>query len=185
MKKSTKGALAAGTAAVLMLGGAGSLAYWSQGATLNAGSFKTGTLGLAAGTCDTNWTYATGSDSGNAATLIVPGDVIQKKCTYTITATGDHLTAALTTPATVAFTPAATGTNKMSVAATYQLNGNAITTVTSANNGQTVTATIAVTFPFGDATASDINDTQNLTEALNALTVTLTQDQSSGKNPAA
>lgn len=185
MKKSTKGAFAAGAAAVLLLGGAGSLAYWSQGATVNAGSFKTGTLGLTAGTCDANWTYASGSDAGNAATLIVPGDVIQKKCTYTITATGDHLTAALTTPSTVAFTPAATGSNKMTVAATYQLAGNPVTEVTSANNGQTVTATIAVTFPFGDATATDINDTQGLTESLNDLTVTLTQDQSSGKNPAA
>ena len=40
MKKSTKGALAATTAGVLLLGGAGSLAFWSDsigGSTISSG----------------------------------------------------------------------------------------------------------------------------------------------------
>jgi predicted ribosomally synthesized peptide with SipW-like signal peptide len=46
MRKSTKGALAAGTAAVLLTGGAGSLAYWTATDTTKGAVIGAGQLGL-------------------------------------------------------------------------------------------------------------------------------------------
>ncbi len=54
--------------------------------------------------------------------------------------------------------------------------------LTSADNGKVITAKFVVTMPYGSPTVNG-NDTQGLTATLNQLTVTLTQDQSSGNNP--
>lgn len=180
MKKSTKGALAAGAAAVLLLGGGGSLAYWTATGTVDGGSFDTGTLGLTADDCSTAaWTYATPGHVGEAVTLVVPGDSIQKDCTFTVAATGDHLAATADAPGTVDVTPTpAAPTVQATVAATYDIGGTALPpggTITSANDGQTLTAHLVVTFPYGDGSTIDFNDTQNINAALSALTVTLTQ----------
>lgn len=186
MKKTTKGAIAAGGAAVLLLGGAGSLAYWTDSNTINGGSFTTGTLGLKLVSCDSGWTYANGSAAGSNVNLIVPGDQIQKSCTYTINATGDHISAALTTPSSVNLTPGAGSTSyNATVGASYTLNGAAASNpeITATNNGQTLVAKLTVTFPFGNSGSINVNDTQNVTQTLNGLTVTLSQDQSTGKNP--
>jgi len=186
MKKTTKGAIAAGAAAVLLLGGAGSLAYWTDSATINGGSFTTGTLGLTLVGCDTGWTYANGGAAGSPVSLIVPGDAIQKSCTYTIAATGDHISASLTTPGTVNLTPGAGTTSyTATVGAAYTIAGTAVANpeITGANNGQTLVAKLVVTFPFGNNTTINVNDTQNVTQTLNGLTVTLAQDQSTGNNP--
>ena len=62
MKKSTKGALAAGGAAVLLLGGAGSLAYWTASGSVPGGSLTSGSMTLSSVTCG-SWTYG-GVDAG-------------------------------------------------------------------------------------------------------------------------
>jgi alternate signal-mediated exported protein len=180
MNKTTKGALAAGTAAALLLGGAGSLAFWTDTASSAAGTITTGSLSLASAGACTAWNYASGTDKGSSVTTIVPGDQISKTCTFTVGAVGDHVTATPTLPSTlsqtVTSTPAPTTMNA-SVAASYTLNGAAFTNssvITKANNGQNLVATITVTFPFGSSTVN-ANDTKNVTEALQALSVTLTQ----------
>jgi alternate signal-mediated exported protein len=171
------------------MGGAGSLAYWTATGTANGGSITSGSLSLTNGTCDTAWKYASGTAAGTTASLIVPGDSITKSCTFTVGATGDHLTAKLTAPATLAYTkaPAAT-TDSLTVASTYNINratpaalvnGDVLN---SADNGKVITAKFVVTMPYGSTTVN-ANDTQSLTATLNQLTVTLTQDQSSGNNP--
>lgn len=187
MKKSTKGALAAAGAAALLLGGAGSLAYWTDQGTANGGTITTGTMSLSGGACDGNWTYVGGSGDGGTVTTIVPGDEITKDCTFTVTGNGDHLTANLSAPADVTYTvpggnPA---TMQLTSSATYDLDGTTYGDGDSfpISGTQTLTAHIDVTFPYGDATAVNANDTQNITATLDAITVTLTQDQSSGKNP--
>ncbi|NKU44191.1 alternate-type signal peptide domain-containing protein [Rhodococcus hoagii] len=48
MNKKTKGAIAAGAAAALLAGGAGSFALWSDSETLNGGTITAGTLTLTA-----------------------------------------------------------------------------------------------------------------------------------------
>lgn len=177
MNKTTKGALAAGAAAVLLMGGAGTLAYWSDSADVDGGTIEAGELKLDAGSCDANWVHADES----TVSIIVPGDIISKECTFTITAEGDNLEATLTTPGTVTYTQTAGDQNPaptldLDIAATYAIDGGAVSTITEANDGDTLTATLTATFAFGDAATINANDTQNLIAELDELTVTLTQD---------
>ena len=51
MNKSTKGALAASSAAVLLLGGAGSLAFWSDSQDVGSANITSGELDLSAPDC--------------------------------------------------------------------------------------------------------------------------------------
>lgn len=184
MKKSTKGSIAAAAAAVLLLGGAGSLAYWSDSVDLPGGDIASGDLALSDATCDAGWVY--GPDNakpGQAVSLIVPGDTIVKTCTFEVSASGDNLTATLDTPDTIDYTvtstPAPT-TLTLGVDATYvdQDGAPVAAEITSANDGDVITSTVAVTMPFGDATTINANDTQNLTATLNTINVTLTQTES-------
>ena len=183
MNKSTKGALASVAGAALLLGGAGSLAYWNASATVNGGSITTGSLTLGAGTCGTSWVYANGSAAGQTVVKVVPGDAITKSCTFTVGASGDHLSATLGAPATTTYTknPTTATTDSLTVATTYTIDRTPVASLvngdklTSADNGRTLTAKFVVTMPYGTA-AVNANDTQNLTATLNALTVSLTQD---------
>lgn len=178
MRKSTKGALAAGTAAVLLLGGAGSLAYWTDNATVAGDSLTSGSIDLTAVTCGA-WAYG-GVDAGTPATpvtAIVPGDQIVKQCTGTLTLVGDHigatvsldaaswaaanpLTAELLTPTATMTSPAATISNP----GTYP-----------------VTIDVTVSFPYGgpvsapDATTGAENGSQVQTATLNDLELVAVQ----------
>jgi alternate signal-mediated exported protein len=172
-----------GAAAILLLSGAGTLAFWTDSSALDGGSIASGELALSDATCDPGWIYAVGNaQAGAAVTEIVPGDTIAKQCTFTITASGDNLSATLTTPTTttvdVTSTPAPT-TLQLDVSAAYvDQDGAALpATVTAANDGDTVTATLAVAFPFGTETTINANDTQNLAATLDAITVTLVQTE--------
>lgn len=186
MKKSTKGALAASAAGVLLLGGAGSLAYWTASDSVDGGTITSGELKLTAGDCD-DWTYAAGAASaGDPVALFVPGDKITTTCTFALVASGDNLSATVAAPATVTYTPTpAAPSLVLTPVTTYAIDGpdaRTITnggTVTSADGGQTITATFNVTIPYGTnegaATVINGNDTQGITATLDELTVTLTQ----------
>lgn len=193
MKKATKGALAAAAAGSLMLGGAGSLAYWTATGTVQGGSFTAGSMTLTDGNCALVWSYNTGmASAGDDVTTIVPGDEITKTCTMDLEAVGDNLSATLDAPATVALNPPGSDTTvNATVATTYTLPDGADVgtdpdplvdgdTLTSANDGQTITVTYVVTIPYGNALvgAGSINGnaTQTLVTDLDDLTVTLTQD---------
>lgn len=186
MKKSTKGAVAAAGAAVLLLGGAGSLAYWTDQGNASGGAITTGDMALTDGTCAANWTYADGGDAGGTVGTIVPGDSVTKDCTFTVTGTGDHLTANLSAPGDVTYTTNGTPTTlQLTSSATYDVGGTTYADGDSfaITGTQTLTAHIVVTFPYGDDSTINANDTQDITATLDAITVTLTQDQSSGDNP--
>lgn len=185
MKKSTKGAAAAGTAAVLLLGGAGSLAYWTDSSTISGTDINSGQMSLADDDCG-GWKLDDGS-ALTADTKLVPGDSVSNVCTYTIHAVGDHLSATLSTPAAVAATGAlaeAPGAS-LPVSAAYDLEGTSLTssssTITSADDGKKLTATISVDFEYGtpDSSATDGtngNATQDKAASLSDIAVTLTQD---------
>lgn len=182
MKKSTKGAVAAAGAAVLLLGGAGSLAYWTATGTGTGGSITAGTLTLSSGTCGT-WNYAAGkTGNGNPVNLFVPGDVVTNTCAFNVGASGDNLSATVGTPTTLHLV--GSGTFAATVATTYDINGTPFNPstqkVTSADGGKALTATFIVTIPYGtNQSGTPIvngNDTQGITAALDNLTVTLTQD---------
>ncbi len=199
MKKSTKGAVAAAAAGVLLLGGAGSLAYWTADGTVTGGDITAGDLTLTDGDCDADWTYA---GTATVVDLFVPGDEITKTCTFDLTASGDNLEAELGAPDTVAVTTDATGTSfDIDVEATYSKLASGGTapadtvviadgdTVTSDDDDATITVEFTVTIPFGtDDDGNDVNgdpvgagtpinanDTQNIVATLDNLTVTLTQ----------
>ncbi len=184
MKKSTKGAIAAAAAGTLLLGGAGSLAYWTATGTANGGSITAGKLTLAGGTCGATWNYAAGAaKAGQAVVKFVPGDKITKQCTFTIGASGDNLSATISAPATVAVTTLPAGTSfSATVATTYKVGTAAIANgglITSADDAKVVTTTFDVTIPYGTDEAAgtkiNTNDTQSIVATLDALQVKLTQ----------
>ncbi len=169
MNKTTKGSLAAGAAAVLLLGGAGSLAYWTDDATVDAGVINSGFLTLDEGVCDAEWTYAGATAGTGIVENFVPGDVVTKDCTFIINADGDNLSATPTVSDTVSYTvngsalplPGQPGeTFEADVTATYTVDGSAYdaTTnpITEQAGDQPLVATIVVSIPFG--TDDDGND---------------------------
>ena len=92
MKKSTKGAIAAAGASVLLLGGAGTLAFWTDTESTPGVTINTGHLDLTDLDCGTGWTL----DGGTAYTtqLLVPGDSLTKTCTAALDIAGTHFTQA-------------------------------------------------------------------------------------------
>ena len=177
MKKSTKGALAAGSAAVLLLGGAGSLAYWNAQQTVAGGAISAGNLALSSPSCGSGWTYDSGEQAPGAtftpgSSLLVPGDVITETCTTTLTATGEHMrgTIGASTPGSI--TPFVVGVGSVT-GATPALGGAGSNEFTEANSGNTLSIRITVTFPAG----SD-NTTKLASATLDAITLTATQSHS-------
>ncbi len=174
MDRLTKAAIATGGAALLLLGGAGTMAYWNGSATATGQSITSGTLTATGSTC-TPWAYS----DGTAASLVVPGDTLTSSCTVTVKGTGDHLavTAKLANSATWKETNAlAAGVTLTTSAVT--VDGAAVPTTGFKLAGGTehkVNVTVTATFPFGDATTTSTNTTQNLTATLNDVVVGIEQ----------
>ncbi|MBA4609330.1 MULTISPECIES: alternate-type signal peptide domain-containing protein [Aeromicrobium] len=174
MNKSTKGAVAAGAAAVLLLGGAGSLAYWNAEGDVVGGNIEAGTLTLTPSGTAATWTLNGTAVAGNdlSSVLVVPGDTLRYTGTWTIGATGDNL------QADVDFTGldgTASVADKMTVTDTYTLDAAPLAAgaeITDANDGDVLGATVVVDFPFG--TTVD-NTSQGMTLDLTEGNITLTQ----------
>jgi alternate signal-mediated exported protein len=185
MKNTTKGALAATAATALLLGGAGSLAYWSDSVTIGGGTITAGHISLddttgAGDDCSTaSWTLDNGevvagavftpgpaSDAGESR--LVPGDVITKVCTFNVNALGEHLRATLGTTG-----GASTGdlTAEVTTSAVFTIGGATVTTITEANNNAELKATITLTFNGPAATNASQDDELDLSD----YTVSLTQ----------
>lgn len=178
MKKSTKGALAAAGAAILLVGGAGSLAYWTASAEVQGtGTITAGQLALTPTGpegCDP-WTLDTaegGDGTFNPATMkIVPGDVVSTSCEFTITAEGEHLRAAfaVSTPSFAAGSATAL-VNAIEADVEATIGGAVVSEITEAHDGQTVAVDVTLTF----LDTAD-NATQNLAAELENIAVTLQQ----------
>ena len=174
MNKFTKGAIATGAGIMLLLGGAGTFAYWNDTAAVSAGTVTAGTLTLTAGSAGV-WTDVSADVSGapvispSTVYLAVPGDTIKYTRTYTIAATGKNLAATLA----VNTAGVTTGTWTSSAVATtvIKVNGVAGTAITSANDGQTVTVEVTIAF---DKNAG--NATKGGTVDLTALQLSVTQN---------
>ena len=177
MNKASKGALAALAAGALLLGGAGSLAYWTDSAEVAGGAINSGELSLTdttAGTCaDADWVLDDAEAPGGvpfdpATDTLVPGDELTKTCTFTVNADGTHLRADLAASggtASGALAPA------LSVTGAFTVGAAAVTSITEADDGKELAATITLTFdPSAD------NSTQLQAASLSDFTVMLTQD---------
>jgi alternate signal-mediated exported protein len=187
MKRLTKAAIATGAAAVLLLVGAPTLAYWTASGTLTgAATLTSGDLTATNGTCGA-WVY---DGTTNAVTAIVPGDKVTTTCTATIKGTGDHLAVTVsigseTWTAPTDPLPSVLGITSGTMTVTDASNA----TVAPGSDGSyplasgatyTVSVPISATFPYG--TTAD-NSTQDQTAQLAAVTVTFTQAQTTA-NPA-
>lgn len=165
MKKSTKGALSAAAAGTLLLGGAGSYAFWTSSQTVDGGSVASGSMSLGALSCSAGWKH---SENDVAVTKIVPGDNIYEVCTGTLTLDGDHIAADVALNSDSIDT--VSGDLGAEIVASADLTAPASGSVTG-SGAHPVTIKITVDFPGAAAT----NDSQSGTAALNGLVVDATQ----------
>jgi len=165
MNKLVKGSIAAAAGIALLMGGAGSLAYWNDSATVNAGTVTSGVLDVNTGTA--------GSWSPSIA-KIVPGDTVTYTQQLTLVATGDNLKATVssnigtitnnitgsTATSTFVVKTSPGGVVVVPAAGVYTLNG-------------TYTVDVTITVAFSSTTANQVG--QNASVNLSTLAVTVTQ----------
>lgn len=168
MNKKTKGAIAAGSAALLLAGGAGTFAVWSDSETVGGASISSGNLSLEAGS-SAEWKV-------NGATLTSgykakPGDVFTLDTDVTIRASGDNLSAELT--ATNASWDPSSAQDLVDAlgAATITVDDASVDpdNITSDDDGATIGVTASFTFD------ADNTDAQDMNAILDGVTLTLTQ----------
>lgn len=180
MKKTTKGALAAAAAAALMVGGAGTLAFWTDDETIPGGTIDAGHLDLVTDTTNTGcgaWVLDSGEQAPETwanGDPLVPGDVLTKECLFTIDAQGNHLRATVAASA-----PSATGTLAAGLAidaTDITVGGVADTEFTEADDGAALGVTVTVEFTDPGVADNTYNDpATDITAVLDDITVTATQ----------
>ncbi|MDQ6526849.1 alternate-type signal peptide domain-containing protein [Nocardioides sp. LHD-245] len=190
MKKTTKGALAAGTAAVLLMGGAGTLAYWTDSATVAGTGVTTGHLKLINADCGDGWLVDAGTPDEFplvGATRLVPGDTFSQTCTYDVDAVGDHILAEVTIDEGTGFTGNADLLEELDLSSSsIEVNNVAYAGgAVAVSDGQTIEVTFVAAWPFNDqvddpaqgagAIDNGANVSGGVTAALAAVGVTLTQ----------
>lgn len=187
MKKSTKGALAAAAAGVLLLGGAGSLAYWSATDTVDSIGVTAGELKLSDPTC-TGWLFD-GSETTEdkpydpATDTIVPGDVLTQSCDYTIIAKGEHLRAVLLTSSGLSpgplndylSTPFPTLTYTTPGPDSTATAGDAVGEIDETADGSVITAELQVAFNPSAGNASQSDGLDLLTGSSGDFVITFSQ----------
>lgn len=173
MQNLTKGALASAAGGVLLLGGASTLAYWNDAEALPGADLDAGHLRLVTDLTNTGcggWTLDDGS-AYQPGDLLVPGDVVTVQCAFTVEAQGKHLVANIAAATPSLTTDAGSTDGSLSVAvADLEVAGATVTSITSADDGKTLEASVAITF----AGSAD-NDTQGFEATLADLTLTATQ----------
>lgn len=173
MQNLTKGALASITGGVLLLGGAGTLAYWNDAVAVPGVDLESGHLRLVTDVINTGcggWELDGGAPYAPGDQL-VPGDVVTVTCAFTVDAEGNHLVADVQAATPNMTTDAGSTDGSVSVAvADLEVNGSPVTQITSADDGRALLAHIAITF----AGSAD-NDTQGFEATLADLTLTATQ----------
>jgi len=174
MNKATKGALAAVAAGTLMLGGAGTLAYWTDAKTVTGTGITAGNLTLGAQDCTVaagthDWQFDNGDTFTAASDTVVPGDSLSKICDLTLTLTGNHIGATLgLDTATPGFAAANALSANLSPTAAFIVDGDPYAPITEPG---TYHVQVTVTVPFSSAATNG----QALSAALNGVVVTATQ----------
>lgn len=177
MKKATKGTLASGVGVLLFLGGAGTMAFWTDSQPITGGAINSGHLKITTDATNTGcgaWKLDSAEQAPvtyNVGDPLVPGDTLTRVCAFTVSASGNHLRATVGITA-VNFSGAAgdfSGNLHASVSG-VTINGTPVTSFTEADDGATLTADVTVTF---DPAALD--STEDLSTYLDSLTLTATQ----------
>lgn len=186
MKKTTKGALAAVAGGSLLLGGAGSLAYWTGDSTVTGDSISSGTLDMTAPDCADDVVAGThgwqfdGTNAGfdPATDEIVPGDTLTKVCDITLNLVGSHIGADLAFDTTAWGAGSASGlTDELVPDVDFLVNGVAYAPIKAAGT-YVIRASISVDFPYGTGSDNDSNSPLGgpaLQAILEDIVVTATQ----------
>lgn len=176
MKKSTKGAIAAAAAGVLLLGGAGTLAYWTAETDTSGTTINSGHLALTGEDCGAGWTLDGGDPFTNQP--LVPGDTLTKTCTYTLDIAGEHFDDVdfTVTPVSLASGSQAIY-DELTITPTVELNNVAQASATdvAVQNGDTVEVGINVLWNYGTED-NDSNNPAGLQAVLSALSVEVKQN---------
>lgn len=177
MNKLAKSALAVTAGIALLMGGAGTLAFWND--TIDAGttgSISAGTLSLSNATAGT-WTDQYGATIDLATFRAVPGDVLTYNTTVDVTAIGDNLTGTIGI-GTASISPATAGAADTELAAlltdsaTFTVNGSAVNTFTATATPQAVDVTVTISWPSGTPTADNLAMLGSVSLADFAITAT-------------
>lgn len=167
MNKATKGAIAAGAAGILLLGGAGTFALWEDTAAISAGNVSTGELSLALTGTAGAWTYEGGESTVTEG--IVPGDVITSTQEAVITASGDNIAGSFTVGTLAGPLPTGVTASISTVETEADLTGTG-SLLSFATAGE-YSVDVVITLAF-DTTGTT---SQGATIDLDDLTLTLTQ----------
>lgn len=175
MDKALKGALAAGGASVLLLGGAGTLAFWTDAEDVGGTQITSGNLTLSAPDCSTaagahDWELDGGVPFVPGTHDLVPGDSISKVCDMELTVTGTHVGATLAASPAVFTDATSTLDASLTSSAVFRVNNAAYVPITAAGT-YAVRATLTVTL----ASTVDTLTSQDGDVDLDAITVTATQ----------
>jgi alternate signal-mediated exported protein len=195
MNKLVKGAIATAVGAALLMGGAGTFAYWNDSVGITGGSITSGNLAITDAT-PSNGVWTVQKDGTGTATTVPniaafvasPGDKFTYTKNVTITATGNNLSATLSlAPGSIVAASNTTANNALAAylttTSTVAASGTGITgtgptyTVTPGAAGitnQTVTITVTITFPKS-TTAGFENNTKLGSVNLTGLAVNLNQ----------
>lgn len=188
MKKSTKGALAAAAAGTLLLGGAGSLAFWSATDTISGTGVTAGELKLSDDPTCTGWQFDGSETTADkpydpATDTIVPGDVLTQSCDYTIIAKGEHLRATLETSSGLSAsplndyltTPYPTLTYKTPGPNSAALAGDNVGEIDETADGSVITAELQVAFNPSAGNASQSDGVNQMIGSVGDFTITFNQ----------
>lgn len=177
MKKATKGTLASGVGVLLFLGGAGTLAFWTDSEPITGGAINTGHLRIVTDATNTGcggWQLDSAESAAATYTVgepLVPGDTLTRDCSFTVSANGNHLRATVgITAANFSGGDGDFGGKLNASVSAVKIDGTPVTSFTEADDGGTLTASVTLTF---DSTALD--NTEDLATFLDSLTLTATQ----------
>ncbi|MBJ7290921.1 alternate-type signal peptide domain-containing protein [Williamsia sp.] len=176
MNRNAKGAIAAGAAVVVLLGGAGSYALWSDSASNTPGNVTTGELKLtASGTPAWKDVSADGIIGGTVVNpltdFLVPKDTWEYTSTYNATATGKNMKAQVTVntgtagalPTGVTITPTAT------VDGAAATSGSTVTITPNAPHVVVVKVTVAFADVTGQTSQNAAVNVSNMSVNLNQV----------------
>lgn len=161
MNRKTKGALAIGAGAIILLGGAGSYALWGDTEGVTGGDISTGAFKLDCGVGGT-WTDKSptmlGGTAINATTdLMVPGDIWEYSGNCTPTFSGKNI------KATLGVDLGTTAVPSINFTITTSVNGtNTTTTPIDAVSGTAVPVTVRVEFKDSTSGTQDTNTQVNV-----------------------
>ncbi|MGN6575110.1 MAG: alternate-type signal peptide domain-containing protein [Nocardioides sp.] len=179
MNKMIKGSVAGATGIVLLMGGFGTYALWSDSTSVNAGQLQSGNLDIALVDDTTNgWRDASAGRANDTWDIdkdsMVPGDVVKLTQVLDIDAVGKNLELDFSVDPIDVSSAAPAGWDNLEIGMT--LDGNALESI---GDGHFTAAdadgehTLVVTFSFPITTAS--SDYENLSLNLQSVGLNVSQ----------